>query len=120
MTKMKQGRLTADNDSLERCRRPHENGEAAEKAFQAFNAELYDLRVKHGISDVLVTVQDSYLDDDGERVSIAISSMYGNSLMEEPLAAYAFGCAQSRRQQHIGRLLEDSSKNAVKPAVRGE
>lgn len=85
---------------------PHEDIAAADAAYKAFYEGLGELRKQHRMADVLCVVRLRVVDpDDAENDREALlSCIYGDSLREESLAAYAFGEATSRRQQMISDL----------------
>ena len=96
--------LYAGDDAVVECQRPFPDDDAANKALKVFFEELYDLRVKHKVANVLVAVSDQYIAD-GEPRGFMHSTMFGQFACEEQLAAFAFGRAQSVREQTIGDLL---------------
>ena len=77
---------------------PFESQEAANSALQAFQEELYELRVKHRIRDLAFVAQIVIAKDEDEFEAM-VSNHYGDSLKEVILFGYAYGRATARHEQ---------------------
>lgn len=85
--------------------KPFPSAEAASEAIDAFYDELYELRRKHKIPDVLVVMQVNGMTRDGQEGTMILSGMIGGAMYEESLAAYALGEASARRQEKIAAII---------------
>lgn len=75
---------------------------------KAFADELYELRNKYRIADMLFVVRPSVKYDDGEIGCPMMLNHFGDSVLTEGMAAFAFGRASTERQENIQRVIEDS------------
>ena len=96
---------------------PFESIDEANKNFTEFQDQLYELRKKHRIADLLFVAQVPVKYDDGEQGTPIVVGMFGDETKMEAITAYALGYAQSQRQERIARIMGESSrgvKNAQK------
>jgi hypothetical protein len=83
---------------------PFPSAEAADAAFQAFAEELGALREKHKVTNVQFVMHASYRTPEGGELQLMNMGHYGDSLTAEPMAAYAFGYEQGRREQMVAQF----------------
>lgn len=89
-----------------------------EKSVEAFFRELYVLRVKHGIQDVLVGIQVSTIGETGREGRVTTSIHLGDSVQAEPMSAWLYGYHQCRRQETIAHTVKTAGSAIGKPADR--
>ena len=88
---------------------PFPSVEAADEALRNFNAELRELRVKYKIPDISLVLRLICTTDAGTEGEIFLSAHHGDILLEETMLAWAFGYAQSQRQQRTAEMLKDAA-----------
>lgn len=105
--------LGTENPALYRelCE-PFPSPNDAEQAVQAFAAELYDLRAKHRIRDLLIVVSATVKYPSEEEGEVSCVIHFGDELKSENMAAYGLGFLQSQRQERTAKTLA-SAVNAV-------
>ena len=86
---------------------PFENVEIANAAVQAFQTELYELRNKHRIQDLVFVAQVAVKYAEGEG-SPTVVGMFGDENKMESLTGFAYGRASAMRQERISRVVEDA------------
>jgi hypothetical protein len=106
---MKEVTITSDGALYEELSKPFENADAANAALKAFVSEMREVRKKHKMKDVLMVCAVSLTYADGQVGEAQVSTMHGDHLKEEALAAFAYGKAAESRKQLINKLL--SGKN---------
>jgi len=92
---------------------PHESFEVANERVVKFCDELYELRNKYKIRDLLFVMRFSAIREDGMEAEATLTNHYGAAENMEGIAAYAYGELASRRQARIQDEL-DSSPSAIK------
>jgi len=85
---------------------------------KAFFDELYELRNKYRIADVMIVVRPSVKYDDGDIGAPMALASFGDSVLTEGMAAFAFGKASSDRQENIQRLISESVRAIKNPPKR--
>jgi hypothetical protein len=96
-----QQRLFNDEEAFEKASQPFGDRETANKAINGFLDEVYELRKKYGIANVLIGIKDS-IKSEG---CVMTCAQFGNSIEQEAMAAYMYGHAVSDRQRMISELL---------------
>lgn len=94
------------------CSEPFESTTEGEAAIDAFFEDLYALRAKHKIANVLCVLQDSFVTEDGDEAPFYVKQMCGDSTRAEGMAAWVFGHEQAERKRAVADLM--SQKNEVK------
>lgn len=84
----------------------------AENAINAFTEELYALRAKHRIRDLLIIVNATVAYDSEDEGEVSCILHFGDELKSENMAAYGLGFLQSQRQERTAKTLA-SAVNAV-------
>lgn len=82
---------------------PFESAAAAEAAWEAFEAELYELRKKHRIRDLAYVAQIPVAFEGEDEGNCIIVGHYGDGMQKAPLFAYAAGCSQAEFEQMPAR-----------------
>lgn len=98
--------------------KPFETLEEANKAFESFQEELYELRKKHRVRDLVFIAQIGVKYDDGDEGSPIVLGMFGNEEKMEAMTAYALGRASAERQERVTRMTESGLKQAIKAPKR--
>lgn len=93
---------------------PFESKDKVTEAVNSFQDELYELRTKYRIPDLVYAMQLSWMDEGVESQAIVNGSM-GNEMNAELLAAFALGKIQSQRQARIGKVLAQAYQNVKTP-----
>lgn len=106
-----------DGETYRRLCEPFPNVEAANAAAKAFMDELYELRVKHRIRDVLIAVEVTITYEDGEGCPI-MYGYYGDTDNAEKVAAYTFGRLQGDRQERVMLAQDDGLRRAMKKGTQ--
>lgn len=78
---------------------PFESEAAATTAWEAFEAELYELRKKHRIRDLAYVAAFPVAFDDGEEAECTVVGHYGDGLKKANMFAYAAGASQAEFEQ---------------------
>lgn len=94
-----------NHERYAQCVKPFGGDDAANAACEAFFADVSAAREKHGIADVEIIVQDSYVHE-GEAAMFISSAHFGDVLKRESMLAYAFGRAKRSHELAIAKLLE--------------
>lgn len=96
--------IIRDPETYERMSRPFDTIEDANETLNKFFAECRELRIKHGLRDVHVSVLDSVLDPDGgEAREVFVDMHIGASKFVLPMAHAALGAAKhSHAEQMAG------------------
>jgi hypothetical protein len=89
---------------------PFESVDEANKNLEAFCDELYALRVKYRIRDLLYAIQIACVRDDGIEADATSVNFYGASEKMESIAAFAFGHISAKRQAAIQDQVSDASR----------
>ena len=107
---------TSQNNELYReLSIPFESVDKANEKVKAFCEELYDLRVKYRIRDLLYVIRIGCVRDDGDEADATIVNHYGASENMEGIAAYAYGQLSARRAEAV----QDQMSQATR-AVKGQ
>lgn len=85
---------------------PYESPAAAGEALEKFWDEVYELRAKYKIPDMLIVMSFAVQEDNGEETDRMGMLYAGDNLKKEAIAAFAHGRATSEREQIIGRALK--------------
>lgn len=85
--------------------KPFDSEEQAHENINNFFDEIYELRKKYKIPDVLITVKGEVSLEDGKSGSFINSHSYGNSLNVLHMAAFTYGQMQSEQKENIAKLL---------------
>jgi flagellar basal body L-ring protein FlgH len=99
-----------DPENYRKMREPFENLEKANEAIENFYDELFEIRKKYNISDILIVIKDSCKYADGKIGTFMQCLQYGNSLNGKQLAAYAYGQMQANDREMINKLLAGQMK----------
>lgn len=97
--------------------KPFDSVADANAAIDAFQTELYALRNKHRIRDLVFVLQVSVTYPEGEG-SPTLAGMFGDTNKMEGLAGFAFGRASAERQERINKIVEDSCEAIRAPKKR--
>lgn len=111
-----QEQLFNDHENHRRCQEPFKTVDEAQAAIDGFQEELYAIRNKYRIADVVFIVQSSFKNADGEELAPILLGVFGASERLEPLCAYAMGKASAMRQETVSRIMESAAATALKPA----
>lgn len=88
-----------DHEKYHRLSQPFESAAKAEAALDAFFEDLYEIREKHNLPDLMVVVRIPLPEGDSfTTVNV------GNELYGEMMAAFAMGRETSKRQERSRRL----------------
>ena len=98
--------------------RPFETIEDANEALTAFEKDLYELRVKHRIPDLLFVMRVSVLYEDGEEGAPVAVGMFGDENQMESLAGVAYGRANAERQERIAKVVKQAMRAIEQPKTR--
>lgn len=90
---------------------PHGSVDEANAAASAFFDGVMELRKKFRLPNVLVVADVHYLAEDGEEIIGRLSSMIGDAVHAEDLAAYAHGYETARRQERHSAMLRQTLKS---------
>lgn len=90
---------------------PFASADEANTALSAFYEDLYELRRKHRMTDVLCIVQVNVALE-GDEAPMMSRMHIGNSLNALPLSAYAYGAESSENEQRIAYMLAKGKKVA--------
>ena len=83
---------------------PFADANQANRAVEAFYAEVAELRKEHNLPDVHVVVRVNI--DHGEHVGSALSSAhFGNSMEAAPMCAWSYGRERAQYKAHLGKLM---------------
>lgn len=82
----------------------------ANKRVGEFLEELYTLRNKYGIRDVFIVTELTIKNEDGQEGELMAIAHFGNHARREPMAAYAFGAEQARRELTIAAVRRGAAK----------
>lgn len=93
---------------------PFAGPEQADAALSAFYTELYELRVKHRVQDVLIVVQASVKYPDEDEGEVCSCVHFGKDDNAENLAAYALGYLGAQRQERTAKMLSRAGKSVRK------
>jgi len=100
----------ADEDLYAEMSIPFADGDAANKALEAFYNEVYELRKKHRLANVLIVAQDA-IHGSGRFMS---NTHFGSETEKESMAAWLLGKVQAERQDIIRRAMEQGMEQALK------
>lgn len=103
-----------DNELYRELSIPFENVEVANESLKKFCDELYDLRAKYRIRELLFVMRVGCKRDDGDEADATVVNHFGASIQMEGIAAYAYGTLAARRQQYVQDEIEDATR-AIKP-----
>lgn len=109
-------RLYGGSKAVAKCYEPFADVDAANAAVSGFMQDLYELRLKHHISDVLVTIRDSVISDEDIIGTVMLHSRFGNETTAEVMAAYTLGRVSEERQQMIRHA---AATKAIHPLQEG-
>lgn len=90
---------------------PHESQELADKEVDAFLEAVQELRQKHRIKNLLVTLEIDHVDVDQGVQSKICTSATGQITKLLPLAAYEYGLRKREHQEMIDELLGKSGSS---------
>lgn len=96
------------------CDKPFASAEIANEAMRKFCEAVYALRVEHGIPNLLITIELTFIEG-GEENQAMVHSMMGDSALSEQMAAYTFGRTSAERQARVSHMIAEGSKDAIKP-----
>lgn len=94
---------------------PFPSVDAANAAFTEFQADLYALREKHRICELLFVAQIPVAYVEGDEGRQMVVGMFGDEHRMESMAGYAYGKSSSMRQARVARDVELAC-DAVRPA----
>ena len=106
-----------DPDNYSKMREPFASPEAADEAIKGFYSELYELRNKYRIADVLTVVSLAirYPDGPGEVIT---SAHFGDELRAETMAAWSYGHEAAVRQERVAKMVSQACTAVEKPRRR--
>lgn len=84
---------------------PHESTEAATKALKEFFKGISALRKEHRIQNVMLVMQTTAINKQGEEGEYLVAYHLGDQLRYESLAAYAYAHAKRDRNDLIAAIL---------------
>lgn len=90
---------------------PFNGPEAANESLIKFQKELYDLRCKYRICDLLFVAQVPIKYEDGEEGSPILIGHYGDIGKSEAMAHFAAGRTSAERQERVAKLVERAAKS---------
>lgn len=101
---------------------PHEDSEAAAKAFDDFCKAVDDAREKFKIADVLIVSRIRAMipgpgGEPAEGEGVMAFSL-GDPTLSESMAAYAYGHYKRVREEHLAQLLSGSKKTRVRSDLK--
>lgn len=111
MAQEEQGVMFSDPGTYRAMLEPHGSVEEANAAATAFFDGVKELRKKYRMPNVLIVADVLYLTEDGEEINGRLSSMLGDSVHAEDLAAYAHGYETARRQERHSAMLRQTLKS---------
>lgn len=94
-----------------------------EERLEAFFAEFKELRIKHKLADVhvvvrgTVIVQDDLLQE-ATAIPVMTSGHFGDSTLQEPMLAWAFGRAGANRAHNIDNYKADGQRSGRRDLER--
>jgi hypothetical protein len=103
-----------DNELYRELSIPFESVDVANESLQKFCEELYELRKKYRIRELLFVMRVGCKRDDGEEADATVVNHFGASIQMEGIAAYAYGTLAARRQQYVQDEIEEATR-AIKP-----
>ena len=96
---------SSDPGLYRKLQEPFASSAEAQAAFKAFLDEAYELRVKHRIADVQLTVSASTLTETGDESALIVIAHYGDAERAEQMCAWALGFEHAEREERIGSML---------------
>ncbi len=102
---MEKNKFKNDPENYHQMSIPFETRAEADKELELFFEGVSELRSKHKIADILLTVYGSSKTSDGETVNFIGGYFWGNSLNEPVMAAHAFGRTQAEYKEKIAKLI---------------
>ncbi|HXP52144.1 MAG TPA: hypothetical protein VN922_19465 [Bacteroidia bacterium] len=85
--------------------KPFESEEQANEKLNAFFDEIYELRKKYKVPDVLITIKADVMGEEGSASSFFSSHSYGAAANALSMAAYTYGVIDKTAKDAIGKLL---------------
>lgn len=110
--------IIQDNELYRELSIPFESVDAANDNIQKFCDELYDLRAKYRIRELMFAIRIGCKRDDGEEADATIVNHFGSSLQMESIAAFAYGTLSARRQQYVQDEIADACRAVKTPKTR--
>jgi hypothetical protein len=107
-----------DEEMYRKLSIPFESIDEANEALVKFTEELYALREKHRIRELLFTVRVGIVRDDGEEADATVVNHFGSSLAMEGIAAYSYGVLSTKRQQYVQDEIADATRSVKPPKSR--
>ena len=89
---------------------PHESIEAANKALEAFYADLGVLRLKYKIADAYVVLRINLIEEDGQETSAGSATGYGNKSQWALMLASAFGVEKEKLESTLRKAIRSGGK----------
>ena len=99
-----------DPENYRLMSQPFENGEAANKALDAFFEAVREARQKHRIADVVVLAMVSAGEKDAKAIA---QSTLGDDTNVEGICAWAYGRAAAEREARMASLHRQGRKAGV-------
>lgn len=110
-----------DEETYRQMSVPFESVDELNVAAEAFQIELYELRKKYCVRELLFVMQSGVkrIDTDGKTYedSPILCGYFGDLMRAEVLSAYALGNIQTRRQEMIAETI-DRAGRTVKAASK--
>ena len=85
---------------------PFAGTEELNDALLAFYEDLREIRTKHRLADVLVVVQDAYLDNDGQEIPALSRSNIGSIHNCLPMATWLYAKEQADHKRYLRHLMK--------------
>lgn len=107
-----------DNELYRELSVPFDNVDVANESLTKFCEELYELRAKYRIRELLFVMRFGCKREDGDEADATVVNHFGASIQMEGIAAYAYGTLAARRQQYIQNEIEDATRAIKTPKSR--
>lgn len=88
---------------------PFATVEEANDEFKQFQDELYVLRRRHRVRDLVFIAQLAVIYEDGTEGSPLVAGMYGDEMRAEGMAAFALGRFSAERQERVAQMIDASA-----------
>ncbi len=95
-----------DPENYSEMCKPHESAKAINESLQKFHNLVSEARKECKISDVLIVVNDSYIDENSQSHMVFNTGYLGSQQNAIVLAAYAVGKLREENEQFIEQLIK--------------
>ena len=103
---------TFDPENYRKLSVPFNGRDEANDGLNAFYDDVNELRKKHHIADVLVTICVNVRYEGGGEGSAMSHAHFGDSCKAESMAAYTYGAEQAARRELINKFLAGRKEGA--------